>query len=122
MNNTIRTYGIIINMDYFHQSENKCREIWNDIIRSMRIAGFHFDKRMFLMTTQLDKQSVCKKARTALNNIDEETELYNKNTLDYITDFIAIDMSEYDDLRLPPLDLGIIINEKNRVSQTYSFN
>lgn len=111
MNNIIRTYGVVINMDYYHQPTKECKKIWNNIVQSMLCAGFHFDKRMFLMTTTLDKKYVCDKARAALDNIDEESEFYNKNSLNYITDFFITDMTEYVDLRLPPSDMGIILQE-----------
>ena len=121
MNNSFRTYGVIINMDYSHHSTHDCKKIWNTIVKSMQNEGFHFDKRMFIMTTTQDRKYVCDKARAALNSIDKEQELYRQSLFNYISDFLTIDMSDYVDLRLPPADLGIVLHESTSKQVSFSF-
>ena len=119
MNHTNKTYGVIINLDYFHQPAQECKNIWNKIIQNMKVEGFCFDKRMFVMTTTQNKDYVCRKARIALNNIDKNNELYNQITFDYITDFFTVDMTDYVDLRLPPPEIGVILNESSLNNTQY---
>lgn len=119
MNQTIKTYGVIINLDYSHQPFNECKVIWKKIVQCMRHEGFHIDKRMFLMTTVQGKNTVCDKARLALIAVDNYLEAYNKDSFQYITDFFTIDMSNYEDLRLPRHDMGIVLKEQLR-STIYS--
>jgi len=113
MNQEIRTYGVVINLNYSHHSVNECQAVWHKIFQTMMREGFHNDKRMFLITTILDKDTVCDKARHALSIIDNHLEAYNKHSFQYITDFFTIDMSDYVDLRLPPPDVGIILKEQH---------
>lgn len=119
MNKTIKTYGVVINLDYSHQSQFECKIIWDEIVKNMMNEGFHIDKRMFIMTTTQDKQYVCDKARQALNNLDEDVEVFNQHSFRYITDFFTVDMSDYVDLRLPSSNLGIILKESSQTNTYY---
>lgn len=119
MNQAIRTYGVVINLDYSHHPVNECKAIWQKIFQTMMLEGFHNDKRMFLITTILDKDTVCNKARHALNIMDAHLEAYNKHSFHYVTDFFIIDMSDYVDLRLPPPDVGAILKEQHQAN-TYT--
>ena len=61
MNHTIKTYGAIINLDYFHQPAQECKKILNKIIQNMKVEGFYIAKRIFAMTTiQIKSMSVVK--------------------------------------------------------------
>ena len=109
MNQSIKTYGVMINLDYAHQPINECKAIWDKIVQNMQKEDFHIDKRMFTMITFQERNFVCEKARRALNKLDEDVEFYNKHSFEYITDFFIIDMSDYVDLRLPEADLGVVL-------------
>jgi len=111
MNHLIKTYGIVINLDYSHQSKEECRIIWDKIVHNMLLYDFHSDKRMFIMTTEKGKDFVCDKARQVLNSLDKDTKYYDQSSFHYITDFFEVDMSDYVDLRLPSADNGIILKE-----------
>ena len=110
MNQAIKTYGVMINLDYAHQPVNECKAIWGNIVQSMQKEDFHIDKRMFTITTFEERDFVCNKARRALNRLDDDIEFYSKHSFEYITDFFIIDMSDYVDLRLPEADLGVVLN------------
>ena len=114
MNQSIKTYGVVINLDYSHHSSDECKAIWKQIVYNMLQNDFHIDKRMFLITTSQEKNDICNKARQALNALDDSLEIYNKHSFEYITDFFTIDMSDYIDLRLPTADMGVILNETKR--------
>jgi len=109
MNQTIKTYGVMINLDYAHQPVNECKAIWGKIVQNMQKEDFHIDKRMFTMTTFQERDFVCNKAREAVNRLDDDIEFYNKHSFEYITDFFIIDMSDYVDLRLPEPGLGVVL-------------
>lgn len=109
MNQAIKTYGVVINLDYSHQPFNECKAIWRKIVHNMQQEDFHVDKRMFLITTIQERDFVCDKARQALNDLDDDIESYNKHSFEYITDFFTIDMSDYVDLRLPAPETGVIL-------------
>lgn len=112
MAQVIKTYGVVINLDYSHYPRNICRVIWLKIAQNMRQEDFHLDKRMFLITTHQEKEVVCNKARRALNALDDDIDIYNKHSMEYITDFFIIDMSDYVDLRLPPFDMGVVLKDQ----------
>ncbi|MCU7818304.1 MAG: hypothetical protein KZQ57_05400 [gamma proteobacterium symbiont of Lucinoma myriamae] len=116
MNQAIRTYGDVINLDYSHHPVSECKAVWHKILQTMMLEGFHNDKRMFLITTILDKDSVCDKARHALSIIDAHLEPYNKHSFQYVTDFFTFDMSNYVDLRLPPPDVGVTLKEQHQAN------
>ncbi|MCU7939779.1 MAG: hypothetical protein KZQ64_02680 [gamma proteobacterium symbiont of Bathyaustriella thionipta] len=109
MNQAIKTYGVVINLDYSHHSFNECNAIWHKIVGYMLQEDFHIDKRMFLITTLQDRDTVCEKARRAVSALDDYLEIYNKHSFQYITDFMTIDMSDYVDLRLPTPDMGVVL-------------
>lgn len=89
MAQVIKTYGVVINLDYSHYPRNICRVIWLKIAQNMRQEDFHLDKRMFLITTHQEKEVVCNKARRALNALDDDM-----------------------DLRLPPFDMGVVLEDQ----------
>ena len=109
MAQVMKTYGVVINLDYSHQSPKECKAIWLKIVQNMLYEDFHVDKRMFLITTIKGKNVVCDKARQALNALDDSLEVFNKHSFQYITDFFTIDMSDYVDLRLPTADMGVVL-------------
>ena len=109
MAQVMKTYGVVINLDYSHQSPKECKAIWLKIVQNMLYEDFHVDKRMFLITTIQGKNVVCDKARQALNALDDSLEVFNKHSFQYITDFFTIDMSDYVDLRLPTADMGVVL-------------
>ena len=109
MTQAMKTYGVVINLDYSHQSSKECQAIWMKIVQNMLNEDFHVDKRMFLITTFQGLDVVCNKARQALNTLDDSLEVYNKHSFQYITDFFTIDMSDYVDLRLPTADMGVVL-------------
>lgn len=109
MAQVMKTYGVVINLDYSHQSPKECKAIWLKIVQNMLYEDFHVDKRMFLITTIQGKNAVCDKARQALYALDNSLEIYNKHSFQYISDFFTIDMSDYVDLRLPSADMGVVL-------------
>lgn len=123
MNQLIKTYGIMINLDYTHQPKEECHAIWKKIVESMLLYGFHTDKRMFIMKTEKGQDFVCNQARQVLSSLDKDSKSYDKCTIHYITDFFQIDMSDYVDLRLPTAN-GITLKEtiqKTSIIQYHSF-
>lgn len=113
MNQQMKTYGVMINLDYSHQPFNECQLIWQKIVKKMQQEHFHVDKRMFLITTFQEKEVICDKARQVLQTVDNSLEVYNKYSYQYITDFFTIDMSDYVDLRLPTSATGPVFNIRN---------
>ncbi len=116
MNPTIKTYGVVINLDYAHRPFNECKTLWLKIVQNMLHEDFHIDKRMFVITTFQGKDKICEKARRALSALDNSIEIYNRQSFHYITDFFVINMSDYVDLRLPTVDMGVTIQEQCKVN------
>ncbi|MDX2507197.1 MAG: hypothetical protein QNL62_22355 [Gammaproteobacteria bacterium] len=111
MNDAIRTYGIVINMDYEHHDYAICKELWNEISREMLLQSFYLDKRMFILTTELGKEEVCNKARKILEDMESDKESYEKQVFNYIKDFYALDVTDYVDLTRPQASSGIEVEE-----------
>jgi len=112
MNLSRRTYGIVINMDYEHHRYAICKALWDEIANHMKDEHFSFDKRMFVLTTELGKEAVCDKARKVLEELEGYKESYEKRVFNYVKDFYAIDMTEYVDLSLPQCCTGIEVEEE----------
>ena len=120
MNHLTKTYGIVINLDYSHQSKKECHAVWDKIVKNMLLYDFHSDKRMFIMTTEKGKDFVCDKARQVLNSLDKDRKFDDQSSFHYIIDFFEVDMSDYVDLRLPHVDSGVILKEAHSQSISYS--
>ncbi len=118
MNRLNKTYGIVINLDYTHLPKNQIRQMWNKISRVMQLYGFHIDKRMFIIHTEKNAEFISTLARTAIDSIDSHSKFQKNSPYHYITDFFAVEMSNYIDLRLPALSNSIelteIYNEENK--------
>jgi hypothetical protein len=112
MNSALKTYGVVINLDYIHNSYSQCQYLWQQIVAAMLKNGFHFDKRMFVMTTHQDINHVSELARETLNTINQTFPL-KENLFHYLMDFLTVDMSHYIDLRLPKTDSTISIDEEH---------
>ncbi len=112
MNNTRKTYGIVINMDYAHQPVTKCQELWHNIAEKMLDNDFRIEKRMFMMTTSRDKEKVYDKARNVLDSINRDIP-DEENIFHYLSDFFTVDMTEYVDLRFPDPAQGIELYEND---------
>jgi hypothetical protein len=109
MNPALKTYGIVINMDYEHHQHAICKALWDEISNNMRAEKFSFDKRMFVITTDLEKDTVYNKARQVLEQMEDYKETYEKRVFHYVKDFYAVDMTDYVDLTLPPGTKGITV-------------
>ena len=107
MGESVRTYAVIINMDYTHHSPVVCKEVWNEISQKMLAENFRFEKRMFIFSTEKDQQFVSKKARNAIENLDGFTENFREQVYHYVKDFFAIDLTGYTDLIFPDVSNGI---------------
>lgn len=111
MNKAIKTYGVVVNLDYAHHSSRECEIIWHKLSQYMLKEDFHIDKRMFLITTVQSRDVISDKARHALSELDQHLGIFNKYALQYISDFFIVEMSDYVDLRLPASDIGLELRE-----------
>jgi len=112
MNNALRTYGIVINMDYEHHKHAMCSALWNEISQKMQAESFSFEKRMFVVRTEQDKDVVCNKARKVMEELEShKKESYEKQVFSYVKDFYAVDVTDYDDLTRPYTPNGIEVEE-----------
>ena len=118
MDESVRTYAVVVNMDYAHHSPVVCKEVWNEISQKMLDEDFRFEKRMFILSTEQDKQFVCDKARNALENLDGFKENFKQGVYLYVKDFFAIDMTGYNDLILPDSQHKIEVQEE--IIDTYT--
>ncbi|HFB66693.1 MAG TPA: hypothetical protein ENJ60_14255 [Aeromonadales bacterium] len=120
MNSLCKTYGVIINLDYAHLPSSECHKAWNKISRIMKLYGFHIDKRMFIIRTDKDKQTISELAREAINSLDTVTRFGAFSPYHYIVDFLLLDISHYNDLRFPTSDSGIEL-EENFIEDNISY-
>lgn len=109
--NSTRTYGIVINMDYEHHKAAICKALWDEIASHMKAEHFSFDKRMFVLTTDMDQNAVCHKARKILEAMESSKESYEKRVFSYVKDFYAVDMTDYLELSIPQVSSGIEVDE-----------
>lgn len=98
MDESVRTYGVVVNMDYAHHSPVVCKEVWNEIAQKMLAEDFRIEKRMFILETKKDKQFVCDKARIALEHLDGFNDNFKAQVYHYVKDFFALDLTGYTDL------------------------
>ncbi len=101
MNEPVRKFAVVVNMDYTLHSPVVCKEIWNEISQKMLAEDFCFEKRMFVFATEKDKQFVCEKARYALENLDGFKSNFKERVYHYVKDFFAVDMEGCTDLLSP---------------------
>ena len=111
MSAMLRTYGIVINMDYEHHKYAICKALWDEIANNMKAEQFSFDKRMFVMTTDLNQDEVCNKARKILEGMESYKESYEKKVFHYVKDFYAVDMTDCVELSFPKTSSGIEVRE-----------
>lgn len=111
MNEPMKTYGVVINMDYTHQPMTRCQDLWKQISKKMLTDDFRIEKRMFIITTRQAKENVYDKARNVLECIDRELPADKNGIYHYLKDFFTVEMTDYVDLRFPNPHPGFELHE-----------
>ena len=122
LSQAIKTYGVVITLDYLHQPIHESKAIWNKIVQYMLQEDFNIENRMFFITTLQERNAICVKAKHALNALDDYLKRYNKHSFQYITDFYSIDLSNDVDLYWPKNDMGTSLKGKNKETGVISSN
>ena len=112
MNEIMKTYGVVINMDYAHQPVTTCKAIWHKISEKMLIDDFQIEKRMFMITSPHAKENIYNKAKSVLDSVNSEMSVDENSVYNYLQDFFTVDMTDYVDLRFPDPKHGIELQEE----------
>jgi len=107
----MKTYGVVINMDYAHQPVTICKELWKQISEKMLVEDFRIEKRMFMITTRQARENVYDKARNILECVDQDISADKNGIYHYLKDFFTVDMTGYVDLRFPNPNPGMELHE-----------
>jgi hypothetical protein len=108
----MKTYGVVINMDYAHHPVTTCKDLWNIIAEKMLVDDFRIEKRMFMITTHQAKESVYEKARNIVESIDKDLSADKNKVYHYLKDFFTVDMTDHIDLRFPDPEQGMELQEE----------
>ena len=111
MNQHMKTYGVVINMDYAHQPVTTCQEIWHKIAENMLNEEFHIEKRMFIITSYSSKEKIHDKVNNILASVNNEMSSHENTVYHYLQDFLTVDMTDYVDLRFPNTKHSIELHE-----------
>ena len=90
-------FGLFVNLDYAHKSQDECAQIWNSIMEAMLEYGFSFKKRAFVMTTEKSRDQISLDVRHLFDAI----QLKQKNFYSFIMDCYILNLAGCNDLTLP---------------------
>ena len=90
-------FGLFVNLDYAHKSEDECHLIWQAIMDAMLQYGFAFKKRAFTINTEKDRDDISMDVRHLFDDIQS----VQQNFYSYIIDCYILNLESYNDLTLP---------------------
>jgi len=56
--NVPNEFGLFVNLDYAHKSQDECADIWHLIMNAMIKYGFSFEKRAFVIITEKNRDEI----------------------------------------------------------------
>ncbi len=90
-------FGLFINLDYAHKSQQQCHRVWERITATMLDYGFEFKRRAFAITTDRDRDEISQDVRHLFDRIQlNEPDFYS-----YVVDCYILDVENCNDLTLP---------------------
>ena len=90
-------FGLFVNLDYAHKSEDECALIWQSIMNTMLHYGFIFKKRTFVIKTEKNRDEISIDVRHLFDEIQaEQHDFYS-----YIIDCYILNLESCNDLTLP---------------------
>ena len=105
------SYAIVINLDYEHNSEESCQEIWDAIKKTMLKAGFRLDNRVFIINRE-DREA-CELARDVIDGMEAHLDFDKKHVFRYLKDFYGYSMEHTTNL-LVANNEDILISTKSK--------
>ena len=90
-------FGLFVNLDYAHKSEDECTLIWQNIMDAMLNYGFSFRKRAFIITTDKNRDEIAMDVR----HLFDEIQAGQQNFYSYITDCYILNYESCNDLTFP---------------------
>lgn len=113
-------FGLFVNLDYAHKSEDECYLIWQMIMDAMLKYGFAFKKRAFIITTEKDRNEISLDVR----HLFDEIQSVQQNFYSYIIDCYILSLESYNDLTLPDTTDSIEVedislNDLNKIGVDY---
>lgn len=100
-------FGLFINLDYAHKSDSECALIWQQIRDKMSANGFTFEKRAFVLNSEISSEELSSKVRALLNEIlTQQPQLYS-----YIADCYILNFDDCTDLTLPDTSDSIDVED-----------
>lgn len=100
-------FGLFVNLDYAHKSQEECALIWQSIMDSMLHYGFLFKKRAFTITTTKSRDEVSLDIR----HLFDELQLKQDKFYSYIIDCYILNIENCVDLTLPDTSDSIQVED-----------
>ncbi len=99
-------YGVVINLDYQSYAPEVLSGVWGKIKSQMERSGFREDGRVF--TIDRPESEAGALARQAVEQLESSKEYYEMDIYSYIKEFYGFDMSETQNLLLPPVSSDLV--------------
>lgn len=100
-------FGLFINLDYAHKSDNDCSLVWQKIMDKIVNNGFSFEKRAFVIISDKKSEELSADVRALLDELlDEQQDLFS-----YIVDCYILNLDNCTDLTLPDTSDSIAVED-----------
>ncbi len=90
-------FGLFVNLDYAHKSQDECAQIWHCIMEVLLDYGFLFQKRAFVIHTEKNRDQISLDVRHLFDVI----QLEQPNFYSFIVDCYILNLEGCNDLTLP---------------------
>ena len=90
-------FGLFVNLDYAHKSQDECSLIWQNIMDAMLEYGFLFKKRAFVICTEKSRDEISVDVRHLFDDI----QTIQQDFYSYIIDCYILNLESCNDLTLP---------------------
>ncbi len=90
-------FGLFVNLDYAHKSQDECTQVWHIILDAMLEHGFSLQKRAFVIHTEKSRDEIAAEVR----HLFDEIQARHQTFYGFIIDCFILDLESYNDLTLP---------------------
>lgn len=90
-------FGLFVNLDYAHKSQDECALTWDSIMEAMIEYGFVFKKRTFAIVTEKSRDEISLDVRHLFDAI----QLKQQDFYSFIVDCYILNLEGCNDLTLP---------------------
>jgi len=93
----LNEFGLFVNLDYAHKSQDECTQVWQLILDAMLEYGFSFQKRAFVIHTEKSRDEISLDVR----HLFDEIQITHSSFYSFIIDCYILNLEGCTDLTLP---------------------